>query len=143
MVDLYAAQFDLQFNPSTLTAVSVTQGRFLGTGGSTVFVPGAIDNTTGRITFTAITLVGPVTGVTGNGTLATITFTAKTTAATSILTLSNVVLLTSALADFAATVQNAFVGPPIPTLSDGGLLLSSLLLCALGLRMMRSPRMAQ
>src|SRR5690242_13188053 len=59
---LYAYQFDLEFNPSAVSAVSVSQGSFLQSGGSTVFIPGNINNTTGRITFTASTLIGPVSG---------------------------------------------------------------------------------
>jgi len=33
---LYAAQFDLQFNPTVLSAVSVTEGNFLRSGGVTL-----------------------------------------------------------------------------------------------------------
>ena len=38
ITDLYAFQFDLAFNPTILSAASVTEGPFLPSGGSTVFI---------------------------------------------------------------------------------------------------------
>ena len=74
--DLYAFQFDLGFDPTVLTAIAVTEGPFLGSGGSTFFLPGAIDNTGGVISFTANSLLTAISGVNGNGFLATAQFTA-------------------------------------------------------------------
>lgn len=71
IVDLYAFQVDLQFDPTKLEAVSVAAGTFLP---GAFFVDGFIDNTAGSITGTIGTLVGASSGETGSGTLATVTF---------------------------------------------------------------------
>ena len=104
VVDLYAFQFDLLFDPARLSAVSVAHGTLLGDTG--MFLPGIIDNTGGSITFIADTLSGPVAGLTGNGTLAQITFTALT-AGTSSLSLANAIFIDSTLADATAGVALA------------------------------------
>lgn len=72
VADLYAYQFSLSFDAGLLQAVSVTEGAFLGTGGSTFADGGVIDNTAGTLTLTFNTLLGPLPGVSGSGTLATI-----------------------------------------------------------------------
>src|SRR5205823_5551888 len=74
-------------------------------GGSTILVPGPIDNTSGTITATADTLVGPGPGVSGSGTLATVDFTSAGLG-TSPITLSNLILLDSSLNDIAFTIAN-------------------------------------
>lgn len=76
VTDLYDFQFDLSFNPAVLQATNVLEGAFLTTGGSTFFIPGAIDNTAGNVTFNADTLLGPIPGVAGSGTLLEFDFTA-------------------------------------------------------------------
>jgi hypothetical protein len=48
-VDLTSWQFDLAYDPTILQANLVTEGPFLASAGSTLFVPGFIDNTTGLI----------------------------------------------------------------------------------------------
>jgi len=74
VVDLYAVHFDLRFNPTVLSAVSVFDGGLLQSGGPTIFSPGAIDNAGGKMSFISDSLVGAVPGVTGGGTLMTIVF---------------------------------------------------------------------
>jgi hypothetical protein len=74
IVDLYAYQFTLNFDPALLTALAGTEGSFLPNGGSTFFYPGDIDNIAGSITLALSTLVGPVDGVDGSGDLATFSF---------------------------------------------------------------------
>ena len=79
VTDLFDYQFDLNFNPSILSALGVLDGGFLTSGGGTSVFGGAfaltLDNTTGVITILD-SLLGPVTGAGGGGTLASITFTA-------------------------------------------------------------------
>jgi hypothetical protein len=137
VTNVYAAQFDLQFDPAVLTAVLVSEGTFLRSGATTVFVPGIIDNAVGRISFVADTRIGPVSGASGSGTLATITFVSKAATGTP-LTLSNVILLNSALGDISVTIQSGAVGstPVIPTLSTFGLLLTVTLLGAIAVRLL-------
>lgn len=115
VVDLFGYQFDIQYNPSVLSATGVTEGPFLSSGGATFFVPGTIDNITGILSFTADALVGAATGVSGNGTLATIAFTALGQG-TSAISLINGELLDSTLADIAFNTTNTSitVNTPIP-----------------------------
>ena len=94
VADLYAYQFDLTFDPAVLAAVSITEGDFLATGGTTFFVPGTIDNSTGSISLTADTLIGSVPGVNGSGILAIAEFQAVA-ARTSPIALTSVLLLDS------------------------------------------------
>lgn len=91
VTDLYDFQFDLTFNPAVLQATNISEGTFLSSGGSTIFLPGTIDNTAGSITFNAITLSGAISGVSGSGTLMEFDFTAFA-AGSSSLDLSNIIL---------------------------------------------------
>jgi hypothetical protein len=106
--DLYAFQFDLGFDPAILAATGITEGSFLPSGGSTIFLPGFIDNTEGLISFNADTLVGPVPGVSGSGTLASIQFSALANG-TSTLALENVLLLDSTLSPINFQTDNGTV----------------------------------
>lgn len=76
-VDLYAFQFDLGFDPNFVSANAVTEGTFLSSGGSTLFIDGTIDNAAGTISDVANALNGAVPGVDGAGVLATVSFTAS------------------------------------------------------------------
>jgi len=108
--DLYAFQMDLTFDPTLLSAVSVTEGPFLPSGGSTFFISGAIDNVGGSVTATADSLIGPTPGVSGNGTLLQFQFTAVAQG-TSALDFANTILLDSSLNDITAntTFQNGSI----------------------------------
>lgn len=74
VVDLYSYQFTLNFNPAFMTALGTTEGAFLPSAGTTFFLPGDIDNTTGSIAFVLGSLIGPIDGVDGSGDLATFSF---------------------------------------------------------------------
>ncbi|HEY1089739.1 MAG TPA: cohesin domain-containing protein [Burkholderiaceae bacterium] len=104
VTDLYGYQFSLGFNSSVLQAVSSTEGAFLGTGGSTFFDGGSIDNGTGNISFVFDTLVGAVPGVNGGGVLAHVNFNAVG-AGTNVFAFSDGIFLDSALADITTTFQ--------------------------------------
>jgi hypothetical protein len=106
--DLYSWQFDFGFDPTVLSAVSITEGPFLPSGGSTFFIPGTIDNTGGSIKFIADTLIGSVPGVNGSGTLATIQFD-TIGAGVSSLTLANITLLDSNLTDLDFASMNGSI----------------------------------
>jgi general secretion pathway protein D len=108
VVDLYAWQFDLTFDPSILQLASIQEGSFLASGGSTVFIPGTIDNVLGTATFTIDSLVGPISGVSGTGDLADFLFT-PTNTGTSALDLSNVSLLDSNFNDIPVTQLDSSV----------------------------------
>lgn len=114
--DLFAFQFDLAYNPGLLTASSVAEGSFLPSGGPTIFFPGTIDNTTGRISFTLGTLTDGLPGVNGTGELAHIVFRSRDSGGIAALDLSNLILLDSNLADIAfdapPPVQIAVVPEP-------------------------------
>lgn len=106
--DLYAFQFNIDFDPLILSAAAITEGPFLPSWDSTFFVPGTIDDDAGTIALTAGTLIGPVSGASGSGSLAKIRFKAIS-AGTSIVNLSDVILLDSSLIDLAASTANGSV----------------------------------
>ena len=103
VVDLYAYQFDIGFNPSVVAASEPTEGLFLPFGGATFFFPGAPDNIAGTVSFNAGSLQTAVVGVTGSGVLARIEFTAVGAGTLSPINLFGVVLLDSGLAGIAGT----------------------------------------
>ena len=124
--DVYAYQFDLGFDPSLLSAVSVSEGSFLSPAGATFFVPGTIDNTAGVVSFVADTLLTATPGANGAGELAEITFTALRNGV-SALSLSNIVLLDSSLSTIATTASDGAVTvtagvASVPEPSSGALL---------------------
>ncbi len=122
VIDLYAYQFDINFDPLVLQADGIIEGAFLSIGGGTFYIPGFIDDVFGAISFTANTLISAVPGVTGGGVLATVTLRAVS-AGSSTVTLSNSLLLDSSLSEIAdsqtrdadVTVRsNASVPEPAP-----------------------------
>jgi hypothetical protein len=132
--DLYAFQFDVGFTPGILSAISVTEGSFLAGGGSTLFLPGTIDNTLGTISFNADTLIGSIPGVSGSGALAIFGFTTLI-AGTSPINILNVTLLDSTLSPISSTTVNgnATVGAQVVPEPSSLLLLATGLLVALGI----------
>ncbi len=113
VLDLYAYQFTLAFNPSVLQATSVTEGALLPSGGTTFFAGGTVNNTLGTISFTAASLIGALPGVNGNGVLANIGFNV-TQVGMSPLVFSDVLLLDSNLLDLTVQVQNGNVVTVVP-----------------------------
>jgi len=107
VVDLFAFQFDLGFDPLVLSATGTAEGAFLPGGGTTVPIPGTIDNIGGAITGTADALTG-FSGVSGSGVLATVAF-QSIGDGTSPISLFNVLLLDSNLNGIAATIQDGTV----------------------------------
>jgi hypothetical protein len=135
VTDLYAFQFDLSFDPAILSAASVSEGPFLPGGGSTLFLPGTIDNSGGTISFTADAFLGPGPGVSGSGTLADISFQALGPG-TSLIDLSNVILLDSNLGEIAEfTTTSGSVTVPEPST----ILLISMGMVALGMVRKKVP----
>lgn len=114
--DLYGYQFDLGFNPSVLQAVSLSEGSFLATDGSTFFIPGAKDNLAGAVFATADTLLAPISGANGSGALAVFTFDAIGTG-TSTFTIQNETLLNSDLNVISDRATTGFVTVKSPTIA--------------------------
>src|ERR1017187_3613466 len=77
--DVYAFQFDLAFDPTILQLLSISEGSFLPSAGSTFFIPGAIDNIGGNAISNADTLVGDISGASGDGDLVDFTLDRKST----------------------------------------------------------------
>lgn len=111
VTDLYAFQFDLGFDPTILEVDSVNEGPFLAGGGSTLFIPGTIDNVGGSVSNNADSLLTAISGVTGSGTLVTFDLTALAPGFSS-LSAFNVILLDSSLSGIDATVNNSSVTVP-------------------------------
>ncbi len=75
--DLAGWQFDIAFDSAALEAISVSEGDFLKTdGSSTFFQGGSIDNAAGKITGLSAARIS-TQGVSGTGTLLQVTFKAK------------------------------------------------------------------
>jgi len=74
--DLAGWQFDIAFDPAILEAVSVSEGNFLKTGGTTFFQSGSIDNVAGKITGLSAARLS-AQGMNGTGTLLQVRFKAK------------------------------------------------------------------
>jgi hypothetical protein len=105
------AQFTLSFNPSLVTASSVTEGNLLKQGGAnTYFLHGQIDNQVGRVSGVAAAIMSPGQSVSSAGTLAIIAMTAKSTSGTSALNLSAVIVGDITGKAVPANVANGQVG---------------------------------
>jgi general secretion pathway protein D len=118
--DLYAFQFDLAFDPSILQLLSISEGSFLPSAGSTIFIPGDIDNIGGTATSNADTLVGDIPGASGDGDLVDFTFLAIDTG-TSAVTLSNGLLFDSSFNDIPFTTVDGSVTVSAATPEPAGL----------------------
>jgi hypothetical protein len=79
VTDLYAFDIYLYYNTTLLDALSVAEGPFLKSGGSTITVKSEVNDTEGKVRF-ALSLLGAPTGVNGSGTLFTTTFQSSTQA---------------------------------------------------------------
>jgi adhesin HecA-like repeat protein len=120
VTDLYDYQFDLSFNPTVLQANNILEGTFLAGGGSTFFIPGAIDNTAGTIAFNADTLLTAISGVSSSGTLLEFKFTALAPGTSDLTILDNAdlilqdstgAIITSAQTGGVVTVQGSMAIP--------------------------------
>jgi hypothetical protein len=127
--DLYAFQFTLSFDPAVLQASAVTEGPFLAAAGSTFFVPGAIDNALGSISYVSNSLIGAVPGASGNGVLAHISLDTASVGV-SALTFSDVIFLDSSLADINVQVDNRIL-QVVPESSTLTLMLAGIALVGL------------
>jgi Cohesin domain len=137
-VNLTSWQFDLAYDPTILQANSVTEGPFLSSAGSTLFVPGFIDNTAGLIGGVSAFFTDFTTPPSGSGILATIQFTALSSGLSS-LTASNVFLDLQDPTSGGFTIGNGTVDggrSPIPEASTISLMALGMLLL-LGLRRWR------
>jgi len=71
VTDLLGWKFGLMFDPTIINAVDIVEGPFLQSGGSTSFIKGTINNTSGKI-WTSFARLLSIPGVTGSGILASI-----------------------------------------------------------------------
>ena len=84
ITDLAGWQFDIAFDPAILEAISVSEGNFLKTGGTTFFQGGSIDNVAGKITALSAARLS-AQGVSGTGTLVQVRFKAKSAGETKLV----------------------------------------------------------
>lgn len=104
--DLYAYQFDLVFSPGLLATTAMSERTFLADVGGTIFLAGAIDNATGRVSFVADSLLGAISGANGDGDLVEFSFQALGAGLASVL-IENVLLLDSSFRDITASLKGA------------------------------------
>ena len=76
VLDMAGWQFDIAFDPAILEAISVIEGNFLKTGGTTFFQGGSIDNANGKIGELSAARLS-TQGVTGTGVILQVRFKAK------------------------------------------------------------------
>jgi len=105
VVDLYAWEIELSWNPSLLGTISVTERSFLESGGDTFFIYN-VNDTQGHILIDC-TLIGQIVGVNGGGVLATVTFLALGAGETS-LDLYDEVLLDHNETQIACQVSDGY-----------------------------------
>lgn len=106
VVDLYGYQFTLNFDTTLLKAVAGTEGSFLqGSGTTTFFDAGSIDNTAGSISFVLGGLIGAIGGVNGSGELATFSFDVQHSGLAN-FSFSEFAFLDSNLADISIDAQD-------------------------------------
>jgi hypothetical protein len=79
VTDLYAFDISLYYNSTLLDALSLAEGPFLKSGGTTFTVKSEINDTEGKVRF-ALSLMSVPSGVNGSGTLFTVTFQSSTEA---------------------------------------------------------------
>ena len=77
VTDLYAFDICLYYNTTLLDALTVAEGPFLKSGGSTFTIKSEINETEGKVRF-ALSLMTVPSGVNGSGTLFTVTFQTST-----------------------------------------------------------------
>jgi len=130
--DLFGYQFSLSFDASLLQAVSVSEGAFLGQGGSTFADGGSIDNGAGTISWIFNSLIGNVPGVSGSGVLATIHLDAVGVG-TSALAFSDVMFLNSALGDITVQAVDGSLAVAAAVPEPGTYLLMAAGIAGLGL----------
>lgn len=121
VTDLFAFEFDLIFDPSVLSAQSVTEGGYFLSNGVS-FSPGTIDNTAGTISFIGDSLSGPGPGA-SDTLLVTALFTAIAPGSTQVSP-ENIILLDSNLSSIAASTSASMVnvsGVPTPEPDSLGL----------------------
>jgi len=124
--EIYAAQYDLYFNPIILKTISQSQGNFLSQdGANTIVLVNEINNTIGKIEY-GETRMGVENGVATPGTLASITFKAIK-CGRSELKLSNVILSDTNAMSIMTNVSSGdvIVEPIIPFLISGSVIYSS------------------
>ncbi len=108
VTDLYAFQFDINFDPATVSLNSVNEGEFLSDTGFTFFFEGINDLVGGDISFIGNTLISPIFGASGDGGLVNFSFDAIATG-DSLFDLSNILLLDSAFNDISYVAMNSIV----------------------------------
>jgi hypothetical protein len=129
VTDLYGFQFDLAYDPTLLSATGISEQSFLSTAGSTLFMPGTIDNVAGNVLGTAVTLFDLIPGASGSGMLIEFSFLALADGI-SPLTLANVLLVDSnnnLISDFTVSSTSLTINSTtIPEPSTISLLLIAL-----------------
>jgi hypothetical protein len=109
VVDLYAWQAGMTFNPAVLECTGFYEGEFLNRSGRTwpARHSNNVNNTLGILYFRGYCLLGPVAGVNGSGQLASVTF-RSVGMGVSDFHLTDIILLNSKLVDIPFEVVESF-----------------------------------
>jgi len=107
--NLWGWQAGMTFNPNVLECLSVEEGPFLKQGGmSTLWVPGAVNNTDGIITFCGCALCRGSTPASGSGDMAIVKFLCKN-GGNSMCAPEDVILVNSTAQETTAAISNGTV----------------------------------
>lgn len=109
VADCYAWEVEIAWEPELLELVSVTEGPFLASGGSTFFAS-TVDQIFGEAMFGA-TLFGPIPGVSGDGVLASVEFLVQEAGKCDLPFLRSE-LVDSALVDITHSANGGYVSTP-------------------------------
>jgi hypothetical protein len=106
--NLVGWQAAMVFNPSVLTCLGVQQGPFLNQSGSTLWIAGSINNTTGTLGLCGCAFFSNSSIANGEGTLATVQFQCNAVGSTAV-NLEDVILVNSTLQEIPIVISNGSV----------------------------------
>ena len=109
---VYASEFELYFNSSTLEVLNVTEGTFLNEDGTNTYTNTEINNGLGKVSF-ANTRMKNQSGINGSGILANITFKAKNNGSSD-LDLENIKISDENLTSLNATIIDGTINIFLP-----------------------------
>ncbi|QNA99439.1 hypothetical protein G4G31_12310 [Massilia sp. Se16.2.3] len=93
IADLFGYNVTINYDPAKIRFVSVSEGGFLGSAGTSFFVPG-VDDGAGSVAFSGAALIGAIGGANGGGNLLNFVFAGRGAGA-ALFTLSDLLFIDS------------------------------------------------
>lgn len=105
ITDLYAFEFDIEYDSAKIFLNTVSEGTFLSDSGTTFFFEGLNDTSSGVLSFASNTLISPIAGASGSGNLINLSFDTLDIGFSDLI-ISNVIFLDSNLLDISANIES-------------------------------------